>query len=93
MEFRRHLFGLRCRQRNEEETMRLLIEGAMVWDGTGAPPFPGKVLVEGERIAAIAQQSETVASNGAERLDAAGKFLMPGMIEGHAGGVEALGAV
>jgi imidazolonepropionase-like amidohydrolase len=64
--------------------MRLLIEGALVWDGTGAPPFPGKVLVEGERIAAIAPQSETVASNGAERLDAAGKFLMPGMVEGHA---------
>ena len=64
--------------------MRLLIDGAMVWDGTGAPPFPGKVLVEGERIAAIAPQSETVASNGAERLDAAGKFLMPGMVEGHA---------
>ena len=64
--------------------MRLLIEGAMVWDGTGAPPFPGKVLVEGERITAVASQSETVASNGAERLDAAGKFLMPGMVEGHA---------
>src|SRR5215217_6671592 len=64
--------------------MRLLIDGAMVWDGTGAPPFPGKVLVEGDRITAVASQSETVASNGAERLDAAGKFLMPGMVEGHA---------
>jgi predicted amidohydrolase YtcJ len=64
--------------------MRLLIDGAMVWDGTGAPPFPGRVLVEGERITAVASQSETVASNGAERLDAAGKFLMPGMVEGHA---------
>src|SRR4029453_3771404 len=84
MEFRRHLFGLRCRQRIEEETMGRLNEGVMVWDGTGAPPFPGKVLVEGERIAAIAPQSETVASNGAERLDAAGKFLMAGMVEGHA---------
>jgi imidazolonepropionase-like amidohydrolase len=64
--------------------MRLLIDGAMVWDGTGAAPFPGKVLVDGERIVAVAPQSETVASNGAERIDATGKFLMPGMVEGHA---------
>ena len=67
-----------------EETMRLLIDGATVWNGTGAPPFPGKVLIEGERIAAIAPQSETLAADGAERIDAAGKFLMPGMVEGHA---------
>jgi imidazolonepropionase-like amidohydrolase len=64
--------------------MRLLIDGAMVWNGTGAPPFPGKVLVEGERITAIAPQSETLAADGADRIDAAGKFLMPGMVEGHA---------
>src|SRR5712671_3027850 len=67
-----------------EEAMRLLIDGAMVWNGTGAPPFPGKVLVEGERIVAIAPQSETLAADGADRIDAAGKFLMPGMVEGHA---------
>src|SRR5262249_52809280 len=64
--------------------MRLLIDGARVWDGTGAPPFPGKVLVDGERIAAVAPQAETVAADGAERIDAAGKFLMPGLVEGHA---------
>ena len=38
--------------------MRLLIDGAMVWDGTGAKPFAGKVLIEGERIAAVAPQAE-----------------------------------
>lgn len=64
--------------------MRLLIDGAMVWDGTGTAPFPGKVLIENERIAAVAPQAETVASNGAEHIDAGGKFLMPGMVEGHA---------
>jgi imidazolonepropionase-like amidohydrolase len=64
--------------------MRLLIDGAMVWNGTGSPPFAGKVLIDGERITAVAPQSETVASDGAERIDAAGKFLMPGMVEGHA---------
>src|SRR5215510_11793655 len=64
--------------------MRLLIDGARVWDGTGAPPFPGKVLVDGERIAAVVPQSESFAADGAERIDATGKFLMPGMVEGHA---------
>jgi len=31
--------------------MRLLIDNARVWDGSGAPPFPGKVLIEDNRIA------------------------------------------
>ena len=38
--------------------MRLLIDDARVWDGTGAAPFPGKVLIDGERIAAVVPQSE-----------------------------------
>ena len=63
--------------------MRLLIDDARIWDGTGAAPYPGKVLVEDERIAAVAPQSEAVAADGAERVDTKGKFLMPGMVEGH----------
>ena len=73
-----------AKKNKAEEVMRLLIDGAMVWNGTGAPPFPGKVLVEGERITAVAPQSETLTADGADRIDAAGKFLMPGMVEGHA---------
>src|SRR5260370_6720355 len=65
------------------KTMRLLIDGAQVWDGTGAAPFPGKVLINGERIAAVAPQSQAVAADGAEPVDATGKFLMPGKVEGH----------
>src|SRR5262245_30410316 len=64
--------------------MRLLIDGARIWDGTGAAPFAGKVLVEGERIAVVAPQAESIDTAGAERVDAAGKFLMPGLVEGHA---------
>ena len=65
--------------------MRLLIEHATVWDGSGAAPFPGQVLIEGERIEAVVPAGEAVAAaEGAERLDAGGKFLMPGLVEGHA---------
>ena len=65
--------------------MHLLIDDAMVWTGSGAPPFRGKVLSDGQRSAAVAPQAESVAAaNGAERRDAAGRFLMPGLVEGHA---------
>jgi len=64
--------------------MRLLIEHATIWDGSGAAPFPGQVLIEDERIVAVAPRAEALSADGAERLDAGGKFLMPGMVEGHA---------
>jgi imidazolonepropionase-like amidohydrolase len=64
--------------------MRLLIDNARVWDGTGAVPFPARVLIDGNRIAAVVPQAEAFSSTGAERLDAGGKFLMPGLVEGHA---------
>src|SRR3954452_2237360 len=65
--------------------MRLMIDNARIWDGSGAAPFPGKVLIEDNRIAAVAPQAELLTdAAGAERLDAVGKFLMPGMVEGHA---------
>jgi imidazolonepropionase-like amidohydrolase len=64
--------------------MRLLIEHTTVWDGSGAAPFPGQVLIEDERIVAVAPKAEALSADGAERLDAGGKFLMPGLVEGHA---------
>ena len=45
--------------------MRLLIDNAKVWDGSGAAPFPGKVLIEDKRIAAVAPQAETLAAAAA----------------------------
>jgi imidazolonepropionase-like amidohydrolase len=62
----------------------LLIENARVWDGTGADPFPGKVLVEDKHITAVVPDPENLYAEGVARLDAGGKFLMPGMTEGHA---------
>lgn len=61
-----------------------VIENAMIWDGTGADAFPGSVVVRGNRIAAVVKGNETAPAEGCERIDAAGKTLMPGLVEGHA---------
>lgn len=60
---------------------RTLITNALVFDGTGSQPRPGDILVDGNRIAAVG----TVDGSGADRvIDAGGRFVMPGMVEGHA---------
>lgn len=61
-----------------------LFAGATVWDGSGAAPFVGDVLVDGNRIAAIGRGAGTLQAGDALVIDAKGRFLMPGMTEGHA---------
>jgi imidazolonepropionase-like amidohydrolase len=63
---------------------RTLFRNATIWDGTGAPSFPGDVLVEGRRIRAVARQTGQLSAEGAHVIDADGLTLMPGMTEGHA---------
>ena len=65
-------------------TATLLISGATVVDGTGGPPRPGEsVLVEGNRIAAVGPGVAAPDGAPVERIDAAGKTLMPGLIDCH----------
>jgi imidazolonepropionase-like amidohydrolase len=59
----------------------LVIRGGTVWDGTGAPPRPGDVLVHDDRIAAIGPALEPPA--GASVVDATGAFVLPGLIDCH----------
>lgn len=61
-----------------------LITHATIFDGTGAAPFPGQVLIEGNRIAAVTPTAAASPVSADVVIDAAGKFLMPGMTEGHA---------
>ncbi len=59
------------------------IENVTVIDGTGAPPLPNAtVLIEGDRIAAVSAQP-LVAPSAARRIDGAGKYLIPGLIDTH----------
>jgi len=59
---------------------RTLIKGARIFDATGAAPFVGDLLVDGNTIAAV---GPGLAADDALVVDGAGKFLMPGMTEGH----------
>jgi imidazolonepropionase-like amidohydrolase len=63
---------------------KTLITGAAIWDATGAPVYRGDVLIDGNRIAAIARQPGGLEASGAAQIDGTGLFLMPGMVEGHA---------
>jgi len=61
-----------------------LFTNVQVIDGSGAAPFTGEVLVEGNRIKAIARDSDSLPRDGAEVVDGGGQTLMPGLIESHA---------
>ncbi len=59
----------------------VVIEGARVFDGTGAPARVADVLVDGERIVAVGKHIDAPAD--ARRVDARGKTLIPGLHDLH----------
>ena len=59
----------------------LVIEGATIVDGTGAPPFRGDVAVRGDRVVAVGKVDD---GEGATRtIDATGRFVTPGFVDVH----------
>lgn len=62
---------------------KTLFKNVNILDCTGAAPFMGQVLVEGDRIKAVAQQSTPIATDGAQVVDGMGATLMPGLVESH----------
>ena len=67
----------------------VLLTNAVIYDGTGRPPFRGDVRVEGERIAAVAPH--LAAKQGETVLDQGGLALAPGFIDMHSHGSRGLG--
>jgi imidazolonepropionase-like amidohydrolase len=59
-----------------------LFTNVRILDGTGTPPYPGELLMRGNRIERLAPGSR-VARNGSTVIDGAGATLMPGMVEAH----------
>jgi N-acyl-D-aspartate/D-glutamate deacylase len=62
------------------EAADTLIVGAMLYDGTGAPPLERDVALRGGRIAAIGNLSNWLAE---EVIEANGRALAPGFIDVH----------
>ena len=62
------------------KTLSMLIRGALVYDGTGAPPQHADVAVAGDRIADIGSCDGRTATID---IDAAGLSLAPGFIDVH----------
>lgn len=61
--------------------MSILIRNVAIFDGTGKPAFPGSVLIEGERIAAILDAD--AGADADQVIDGNGMTLMPGMVDSH----------
>lgn len=62
----------------------LALVGATLVDGTGAEPVPDAVVVVHDgRIDCAGPRAACAIPEGAERLDLAGRFLTPGLIDAH----------
>ncbi|HYF41115.1 MAG TPA: amidohydrolase family protein, partial [Ramlibacter sp.] len=60
-----------------------LFTNVRVLDGSGAQPWVGSVLVEGNRIRQVGRSPTSMGPAGATVIDGAGATLMPGMCEAH----------
>jgi imidazolonepropionase-like amidohydrolase len=84
---------------NQETLMsQTVFRNVKIIDGSGARPFAGEVLVEGNRIREVGPRVAGAA--GARVVDGAGAVLMPGLVESHShlsfldtADLESLGAV
>jgi imidazolonepropionase-like amidohydrolase len=62
----------------------LVLDNVRIVDGTGARPIEqGRLVIAGERIAAIGPADTVTAPADAERLDLAGRTITPGLIDLH----------
>ena len=65
----------------------VLFTNVRIIDGTGAQPYPGEVLVQGNRISRVGRGPRSLPSvgpsSGITAIDGAGATLMPGMVEAH----------
>ena len=63
---------------------KLILHGTLI-DGNGGTPLEDSaILIFGERIEKVCAFSEMENIEDAEIIDASGKYIIPGLIEGHA---------
>jgi imidazolonepropionase-like amidohydrolase len=61
----------------------VLFTNVRIIDGSGAAPYAGEVLIQGNRIARIGRGARALPVAGVTVIDGAGATLMPGMVEAH----------
>jgi imidazolonepropionase-like amidohydrolase len=62
----------------------IVLDNVRIVDGTGAAPIEnGRIVLQGERIAAVGPAAKVAAPANAERVDLAGKTVIPGLIDLH----------
>jgi imidazolonepropionase-like amidohydrolase len=61
----------------------VLFTNVRIFDGTGAQPYAGEVMVRGNRIERVGRGSRALPAAGAAVIDGAGATLMPGLCEAH----------
>ena len=79
------LGGLYCGQPSSgisEEVSATLIRDVVLIDGTGSAPIEADILIRGDRIDSIG--SELSVPDGAQVVEGAGKYVVPGLIDTHA---------
>ncbi len=73
---------------------RLILRGAIVIDGTGAPPYgPADIVIEGQRIvevrvvgsprSTVSDDRRPAATPGTRELDVSGMYVLPGFVDMH----------
>lgn len=70
-------------QAAEGPAIKALVGGTVVDVEAGKTIPDAVVLVEGERIAAVGRRGEVAIPEGAEQVDATGKWLLPGLMNMH----------
>ena len=67
-----------------QQPRAIVLDNVRIVDGTGAAPIEnGRIVLQGERIAAVGPAAKVAAPANAERADLAGKTVIPGLIDLH----------
>jgi imidazolonepropionase-like amidohydrolase len=62
----------------------LVIENGTLIDGTGSRPRPnGRILIRGGKITAVGPETAVAPDRETRVIDAGGRFILPGLIDGH----------
>ena len=63
---------------------KVILHGTLIDGNGGTPVSDSAIVIEGDYITAVGTAADISIPEGAQVIDATGKFIIPGLIEGHA---------